>query len=808
MKLVNTCLCRSNLKVYERLDLVNVPDGHHVVVRPPVDGPDGVLPCRLFYLSPAAKGQARFVAVFPETGVPQARYELVELDKTGSPVQTLSRTIDFERAKWASRLNYRIRREECYEFRNCDEGKPWGQTLIEVTQVIPDAERVVVRGAFTTPARKEHDIHLVVANSQLSPVEADFIPMGASQQPSRIGSAIQLYRYNFSVRLPRSLDHAYLFGWDAMDFSASTFFELTPGIRNGLLGQTERLFMSAGLDPYYPEWHRLHSATLDDLEIEKDYPFDEEPVFSIVVPLYKTPLDLLDAMVDSVRRQSYGRWQLVLVNASPEDERLCERVDALGDSDERIVCFKLEENLGISLNTNAGIKRATGDFVCFLDHDDVIEPETLFEYAKVLNDHPTTDLIYCDEDNLMPDGSLRAPFFKPDFDVDLLRTKNYIAHFLCVRKTLLDALKPSDPSFDGAQDHNLTLQAVERARYIHHVPKALYHWRVCETSSAQNADNKLYAIKAGIKAVSCHLERLGINATVSEGHYPFTYRVIYEPPAPAPLVSIVIPTCDHADILKTCVDSILEKTTYENYEIVLVENNSKDPATFSYYDTLLTTHADRVRIERWDGEFNYSKIVNFGVERSKGDYLLLLNNDTELLTPDWLEKLVGICSRQEVGAAGVLLYFPDDTIQHAGVCTAGLANHLFRDMPRGNDGYFHLADCQRQLSAVTAACMMVRRTVFEQVCGFDETLAVSYNDVDFCLKLRNADYVVVYTPEVELYHYESLSRGLDTSGTKLVRQTKEQALLRCHWSEHFALGDPYYTPNVRQEYPLNSYYVF
>ena len=522
------------------------------------------------------------------------------------------------------------------------------------------------------------------------------------------------------------------------------------------------------------------------------------PVFSIVVPLYKTPKTLFDEMLGSVLHQSYERWELLLVNASPEDDALSGAVAGASKRDPRVKVLTLEKNLGISANTNAGVAQTTGEFVCFLDHDDTLEPDALFEYARTVIEHPETDLIYSDEDKLSPDGELINPFFKPDFSIDLLRNVNYICHFLAVRRSLLVGLEPSTPEVDGAQDHDLTLKAVEHARRVHHVARVLYHWRMAEGSTALNPQTKSYALQSGVRAVQNHLSRVGIDAQVSaDPSIPFTYRVRYALPTPDPLVSIIIPSKDHTDVLDVCIRSIIERSTYRNFEIVIVENNSVETDTFAYYRELETRFPDVVRIVTWHEEFNFSKIVNFGVSKASGDYLLLLNNDTEVITPDWLEELLGICSRDDVGAVGVRLLYADDTVQHAGVVVNGKgAGHLFKDFPDSDPGYFGLSLRVQDLSAVTAACLMTKRSAFELVNGFSEEFAVAFNDVDFCLKLREAGRLVVYTPYAKLYHYESLSRGYEDGIEKQLRFHREASLLGLRWPRHHVVGDPYINLNI------------
>lgn len=543
------------------------------------------------------------------------------------------------------------------------------------------------------------------------------------------------------------------------------------------------------------------------MEKQRKIAFTSAPKFSIIVPLYNTPIPFFNDMAESVKGQSYANWELILVDASPDNQELKARVEHEVARDNRIKSITLAENKGISENTNAGVAAASGDFVSFFDHDDILEPDLLFSYAEAIENNDNVDLLYCDEDKLMPDGKLAQPFFKPDFNIDLLRNNNYICHMLTIRKSLLDTLEPNTKEFDGAQDHNMTLRAVEKARNVHHVAKVLYHWRLSETSTAANADSKPYATIAGIKAVQNHLDRLGLNAKVEQARRPFTYKVTYAAPDSHPLVSIIIPTKDYANILDNCITSIVEKSTYDNYELVIIENNSTENATFEYYDKLQAKYPDIVRLVTWEHEFNFSKLMNFGVARAKGNYLLLLNNDTEVITPNWIETMLGICAREDVGAVGAKLYYPDNTIQHAGLCvTGGVAGHLCQSMPKDNWGYFALNDAQQDFSAVTAACIMTKRSEYEKVGGFTEELQVAFNDVDFCLKLREINDLIVYTPEVELYHYESISRGVENNTDKQIRFHKEVAYMNYRWANYYVEGDPYMNPNFTVGEPGNRYY--
>ena len=638
------------------------------------------------------------------------------------------------------------------------------------------------------------DLRIKVLGSDLKTVADDYIFMGEN--------ALELTEYaddcatlvNASIAIPWNMDDIIFEAWNKERPQDVLRKRLERQEWEALVQQMDTwLYRTAGSDPYYTQWFNEHRITAFEGERQRGITFPEMPTFSIVVPLYKTPVRLFDEMTASLTAQTYRNWECILVNASPKDAVLAARVTKTCETDGRFREVTLEGNRGISLNTNAGVAQVSGDFVCFLDHDDTLEPDALFEYARAINEHPDTDLVYCDEDKIDEAGNYCVPTFKPDFSPDLLRSNNYICHMLCVRKTLLDQLEPNTSEFDGAQDHNLTLQAVERARRVHHVPRILYHWRMGENSTSGDATAKPYAVRAGVLAVQNHLDRLGVHARVEASEDgSASYKVCYEVPANRPLVSILIPNKDHIDLLKPCIDSILDKSTYDNFEIVVVENNSTEVATFDYYRTLEAN--PRVHVVRWPKQgFNFSEIVNFGRAEAQGEYILPLNNDTEVITPDWIERMLGNCAREEVGVVGCKLYYPDDTIQHAGCVVIEGVALAFRHVPREGTSYLNLMNTQRNVSAVAGACFMVSAADFDAVGGLDPALSVEYNDIDFCLKLHETGKLNVYLPDVELYHYESISRGASDRGAHY----QELCLFEYRWSKLIGAGDPYYNINLQ-----------
>ena len=547
----------------------------------------------------------------------------------------------------------------------------------------------------------------------------------------------------------------------------------------------------------YSDWLPKHLPTANELEKQKKTTFPIMPKISIVVPLYKTKPEYLKQLIDSVKAQTYSNWELCLSDGSGADSPIKEILKQYEREDSRIRVIYHEEPLRIAENTNAAIEAATGDFVAFADHDDTLTAHALFSCVEAINERPQTEVLYSDEDKMSIKGNRYfLPHFKPDFNLDLLCTVNYICHLFVVKKELLDQVGMLRPEFDGAQDYDFIWRCVEATKNIYHIPKILYHWRSHEDSTAENPESKMYAFDAGQRAIEAHYERVGIKAEVYKGEYLGLYRTRYIRDYD-PLISILIPNKDHTEDLERCISSIEEKSTYRNFEYIIIENNSTEEKTFAYYKELEARNP-KVKVVYWDGPFNYSDINNFGAGYANGEYLLLLNNDTEVINADWLEELLGYCMRPDVGIVGARLYYEDDTVQHAGVVLGfgGIAGHCFVQQPRGNTGYCHRIICAQNYSAVTAACMMVKKAAFDQVGGLSSDLAVAFNDIDFCLKIQDAGYLVVYNPYVELYHYESKSRGLEDTPEKRERFNREIQTLESHWPEIFTKPDPYYNPNL------------
>lgn len=563
---------------------------------------------------------------------------------------------------------------------------------------------------------------------------------------------------------------------------------------------------------------------------EEETRFEKDITISILVPLYNTPRKFLAEMIESVIAQTYGKWELCLADGSDEDHsyvgKICQEYKEL---DSRIKYQKLSENKGISGNTNECFLMSTGEYIGLFDHDDILHPSVLFQYMKAICEQDA-DYLYCDEATFK-NGSIEKMItlhFKPDYAIDNLRANNYICHFSVFSRELLEGTELFRSRFDGSQDHDMILRLTSKAKKVVHVPGILYYWRSHKGSVASDISAKTYAIEAARGAVADHLTQFGFEDFKIESTRAFEtiFRIRYQLTA-YPMVSIIIPNKDHLSDLKRCIDSILDKTTYENYEIIVVENNSETKEIFEYYEEI--KKHPRISVVTYEGKFNYAKINNLGSRSARGEYLLLLNNDTQVITVNWIEELMMYGQREDVGVVGAKLYYEDMTIQHAGI-VIGLgahrtAGHTHYKVNKENVGYMGKLCYAQDVSAVTGACMLVKKALYEELSGLDESFAVALNDVDFCLRVREKGLLVVFTPFAELYHFESVSRGSDLKLSKKERAklakekgeqavseddnsdryNKEAALFREKWKEVLKKGDPYYNIHFsldRSDYSL------
>ena len=551
-------------------------------------------------------------------------------------------------------------------------------------------------------------------------------------------------------------------------------------------------------EPGYAAWVRQYAtpSVADLADMAKDCArLERQPLISLITPVYNTPAPHLCAMVESVLRQVYPRWELCLADDASTAAHVRAIIAEYAARDPRIKVAWRDSNGHISAASNTAIRMATGDFLALLDHDDELTPDALFWVARELNEHPDAALVYSDEDRVSFDGSPVIPYFKSDWNYDLFLSHNLITHLGVYRADLVRQLGGFREEFTGAQDYDLALRFIERIEpaQIRHIPRVLYHWRMVRGSTAIGPEEKSYAAERSRRAIAQHLHRKGIGADVEIVPEMGAHRVHYHVPQPGCLATIIIPTRNAGDLVRRCIESIVDKTTYAPYEILLVDNGSDDPAALAHFHEL--RDCGIVRLLDDPLPFNYARINNTAAKEARGDYLVLLNNDTEVITHEWLTELVSHAQRPEIGAVGAKLWYPDDTLQHGGlVLVAGAAGYAHARKPRGDHGYFGRASLIQTLSAVTAACLCIRRSLFEEIGGFDEALAIAFNDVDICLRLQAAGYRNLYTPYAELYHHESATRGFDDTPEKILRSRREVDLLRSRWMP-VLMNDPHYNPN-------------
>ena len=794
-------MCRGDGKIYAVIVPSERVEGRMLAVRSETAA-GGELPAKVVdWLQDGLR-----VLVLPIIGVTQ-RCTITALDEEGNEVASETHTVNPHLARAHSVAN-RLRKDAVMrQICDCDDRSDAARCEVRFERIIGGGTRegCIVHGYVVLQGASRDDVSggielSFIGNDGNDIAKAPWITMRDEVSAhSRHADAV-VRELQFSARIDEGAKSLTVWARLAGESGLQGFRTLDEPGFSALLDRWYTFTSCASFAPDYDRWYRgEHAAGPIELRRQAETRFPYEPLFSIVVPLYHTPPAFFRQMADSVLRQTYGRFELILVNSTPEDGRLGDLVRGYRAADERVVCVDLHENRGITENTNAGIAAATGDFLCFLDHDDLLTDDALFCYARALNEHPDADLLYSDEDQVDKAGlAYSAPFFKPDWEPDLLLGMNYVCHFMCVRKSIVDSLEPATSEFDGSQDHHMALRVAEKARTIYHERRVLYHWRVHSGSTANNIGAKPYALEAGLRVVQSHIDRCGIKGkAVHPDRAPLRYEIAYELEE-HPLVSILVPTKDNVAMLDRCVRSIVGKSTYDNFEIVLIENNSEEEATFEYYDTIGCL-SPRIRVVTFEGPFNYSAVNNFGAHHAKGDYLLLLNNDTEVISTDWLERMLALCMRENTGAVGAKLLYPDDTIQHCGVLSTPYGpGHVNMYRSVGDGGYVDTTFLRQDVTAVTGACLMTKRSVFERLGGLDERLAVSYNDIDYCYAMHAEGLLVVLDPGVELYHYESVSRGYEVSDEKRLRFSRERAILMEKWPERFTFPDPCSNPHLSQ----------
>ncbi|MFC1979663.1 glycosyltransferase, partial [Chloroflexota bacterium] len=552
---------------------------------------------------------------------------------------------------------------------------------------------------------------------------------------------------------------------------------------------------------HYQKWIAQNEPEAEGLERQKEesLSFHYRPKISIITPVWNPEPKWLKSAIQSVLNQTYNNWELCLADGNSRKPHVKQILKEYAKRDSRIKVKLLPENRGISGNSNKALSLATGEFVGVLDHDDELAPCALFECVKLLNEKPEVDFMYSDNDKITAKGTRFEPYFKPDWSLDMFLSSMYTLHLGIYRKNIIDNIGGFRAPYDSAQDWDLVLRFIEKSDKIYHIPEVLYHWRSHPGSIAAALESKQRAVDAGREVISDYLVRNNISGEVVDGAWLGSYRVRRKIIG-NPLVSIVIPTRDRVDILKQCINSVLQKTEYDNYEILIVDNQSVEPATFDYYDRIRA--CPKIKIMQYDKPFNFAMINNYAVSSACSEHILFLNNDTEVIRADWLSAMLEHSQRREVGAVGAKLLFPDGTIQHCGVVLGlgqfqghRLPGHAYSRCPDGF-GYMGRVSIISNYSAVTGACMMLRKEVFEEVGGFDENLALSYQDIDLCLKLRDKGYLIVYTPYAQLYHRESFTRGYEDTSEKQVHFLKDIEYMRRRWGHLIASGDPYYSPNL------------
>lgn len=812
-------------------------------------------------------------------------------------------TFNYEKIKWESRINYRLRKELCAEIRDYERRFTQNRYQPQIMRYLEGNDSIIWRTRICWQGSPEAKPELQVFDGVGNPIAFtqyffEFQEGAGPDTPHALFVSIELpvdQRYFTLIASdprqgasknvasdPRQGAREGDISDSKQDAGKNTepnskgqiqpgFCAINPGAYEAFKYETWKYMKDARADDVaYWQWFKTHCATKDELARQRLHQFTHEPLISVIVPCFNSQERYLKELLDSVVAQSYLHWELLLVDATCATsdvpakcaEEYSRKLDRAHENNEthgrkqeartvasdraiasdRVPVIRhlpLGGEGNIVTNTNYGIEQAHGEFVAFLDHDDLLEPDALYHYVEAINNHPNATLLYCDEDLFEKAGTYIQPAFKSKINVDLLYSHNYVTHFLMVRRAALLEEGLSDDEVSGAQDYDVTLKMVRRAlassstssnvmdlpntplealdNQLIHIPRILYHWRIHEDStSTGNKDAKPYAERAGQIALQRHLDTRNIAACVETTNTPFVYRVRYNLPVgdtthpiDDPIVSIVIPSKDHVDVLDACITSIVERSTFSQFEIIVVENNSVDPETFEYYQRLLQ-YDPRIRVVQWpqrDGVFNYSALINFGASQAQGDYLLLLNNDTEVITPDWIEEMVGYLQRPEVGVVGAKLYFRDHLTQHAGmeVGPFDAVVHVNQDFSSKREGYLAKAVRPGNFSSVTGACQMVSRSLFDELSGYDETLAVGFNDVDFCLRVQQAGYLVTFTPYAELYHYEFVSRGREVADpVKQARWEKERDFFMARWPEPFAHEDPYGNPNLKRN---NAYYA-
>lgn len=557
----------------------------------------------------------------------------------------------------------------------------------------------------------------------------------------------------------------------------------------------------------YAQWRKKNIPTENDLKrfTAQQKKFSYRPIISIILPIYEPELNFLQEAIESVKNQVYDNWELCISDDCSKNHQIISFLKEIEKQDNRIKVNYSSINKHISINSNLASKLATGEYICLLDQDDLLAPDALFQVVKFINEQNSFDIFYSDEDKINEEGWFVQPYLKPEWSPNTFLSRNYICHLTFLKRELFNEIGGFREGLEGSQDYDLLLRATEKTESIKRIPHILYHWRMHPESTAMNEEAKNYAFNSGVTALNDAFKRRNIYAkataqTNKPGFYHIDYKILAEKK-----VSIIIPTKNNSTVLETCITSIFEKSSYSNFEIIVLDNNSDEVELFSLFESWEKKESERFRVISLPYAFNFSKLMNDGVSESSGDFIVLLNNDTEVLSTDWLEKMLKYAQQSTIGAVGVKLYYPNDLIQHAGVVIGlgEVAGHTFVAAEKSDPGYFHQLTSVTNYSAVTAACLMVEKSKYLSVNGFDEKLQVEYNDVDFCLKLVEKKFRNVWLPDVELYHYESLTRGHPHSNREAyARSQREIKHFKSKWADYIE-NDPMYHPKLSR---LNTFY--
>lgn len=789
MKVETVSLCRGDGRGYMRLSFSDFQDidldNLAAVAYAKTSGQ--MIPCDMFWLDPVEGAWSEStsidaVVVFPLLDGTVLSVNVVNRDdmETGY----FSYEVEPLKSKIRSRLTYKLHEDQARSIRDIEERFISGNSHVEVVGIYPDgAGHAVVRAEATMRGDEDGPYAVQVLDESAQPFSVKIVVLENSVCVDHKDSNITYRRMTYAFVMdmaPRVLCVVVRSEHNACDAASACIWPLQ---FQRLLDNSTAELRHASLDPSYDFFFRKHRSNPRELQSQQRIcaAWEQPPLISLVCVAYNTPEAYFKQLLSSVLRQTYTHFEIIVVDVSSADSMSVESV--LSQCDDSRIRVTKAENRSIAENTNVGIAMAQGDYIAFIDHDDVIEPDTLYWYVDEIQRHPQADVLYCDEDKLQ-DGRYVWPVFKPAFNRDLLYAYNYVTHMLMISRNVLEQVDLSPSDVSGAQDYDLTLKCVEVAREVCNVPHMLYHWREHPGSTSANARSKPYAVEAGRLALQRHFERMKLPTQVESLPAMFRYRARYEY-ASDPKVSIIIPTKDHVDLLKTCVESVLEKTTYRNYELIIAENNSVEPATFAYYDELEQSH-DFVRVVKWPGTgFNYSAICNYGASFASGDILLFLNNDTEVISSEWLTSMVGFFVRPEIGIVGAKLLYHDGLVQHGGVWVSpNGCDYVNQRCGATELGYMETLQHPFNCTAVTGACQMIRRTVFDQIHGFDEDLAVVLNDVDLCLKNNDAGYLTVFDADAVLYHNEFSSRGRDEQNPqKAARAIQEQMRFYDRWAQ-------------------------